>query len=69
MDEIRVECFFGIVHLETRFRREGSTLVGEGRQIRIGDDGVTKAGPWKPTGCVVHNANQWPSAIGEGMKP
>lgn len=56
----KVECIFGISKLETRLRREGNTLVGEGRRIDITDDGVATIGPWEPSGCVMHVWDEWP---------
>lgn len=56
----RVEVLYGTVKLETRERREGSTLIGEGRTITTHDDGRVVVGEWEPSGCVMHVWDEWP---------
>ena len=51
---VRLEPFFGHVHLESRLRPEGNRLIGEGRARHFDkDDRLVKDTGWKPTGIVV----------------
>ncbi len=48
---IKCEMIFGHIVCESRQRREGNKLIGEGRSLHYDGDGkLTKDTGWQPTG-------------------
>lgn len=50
----------GHIHLESRFRREGNRLIGEGRARHFDGNVLKQDSGWEPTGCVVTVWDEWP---------
>ena len=54
MSDVRLSIIFGHIELESRMRREGNRLIGEGRARHYDLDGrLTKDTGWEPTGAVL----------------
>ena len=54
-NNVRLDVFFGHVKLDSRMRREGDRLIGEGRSMHYDMHGkLVKDSGWQPTGCVAY---------------
>lgn len=67
MDDVLVnlDIFYGHIALDSRLRRDGDMLIGEGRAKHYdGQGNLTKDTGWKPTGCnLVLNGWEPPSYL------
>ena len=51
---VLVDIFYGHVEIQTRMRREGDRLIGEGRSLHFDrDKQLVRTTEWEPSGVVL----------------
>lgn len=58
---VKFDILFGYIVLDSRIRRDGNLIIGEGRAMHYDGNGVlTKDTGWEPTGIVMEVWDEYP---------
>lgn len=58
---VKIDILYGHVEIQTKMRREGNIIHGEGRSLTYDRDGnLTKTSEWVPSGVKMEVWDEWP---------